>query len=89
MISDENQISENILKPLLIQSVVTKNETVKADFSCSKFIFYADTLTIDDMEKQLIEKALAVAAGKKTKAASLLGIDYKTLLARSRKYGIE
>lgn len=45
-------------------------------------------ITIKDAEKMVIKKALALTKGNKTKAASILQIDYKTLLTKIRQYGI-
>lgn len=45
-------------------------------------------LSIRDAEKAAILRALAQTGGKKTKAALLLKIDYKTLLRKIREYGI-
>jgi DNA-binding NtrC family response regulator len=41
-----------------------------------------------DAEKQAIKQALALTKGNKTKAASLLEIDYKTLLTKIKEYDL-
>lgn len=45
-------------------------------------------LTIRDAEKKAIMQALEWTNGNKTKAASILQIDYKTLLVKIKKYNI-
>ncbi|NUP90158.1 MAG: sigma-54-dependent Fis family transcriptional regulator [Candidatus Sumerlaeia bacterium] len=46
-------------------------------------------IVLEDLEKDLILKALAKAEGNKSKAARLLGISRQTLLYRLEKHGIE
>jgi len=41
-----------------------------------------------DAEKQAIKQALVLTKGNKTKAASMLEIDYKTLLTKIKEYGL-
>ena len=43
---------------------------------------------VTDIEKKAIKHALYMTGGNKTKAASLLQIDYKTILSKIRKYNI-
>lgn len=45
-------------------------------------------LSIKDAEKAAIRRALELVGGKKTRAAALLKIDYKTLLRKIREFGI-
>jgi DNA-binding NtrC family response regulator len=45
-------------------------------------------ITIKDAEKLAIKKALDLSRGNKIKAASILRIDYKTLLSKIKQYGI-
>lgn len=44
---------------------------------------------IKDTEKQAIKQALAFCRGNKTKTASMLKIDYKTLLTKIREYDLK
>ncbi len=46
-------------------------------------------IAVRDVERKAIEQALKVAGGNKTKAASILQIDYKTLLTKIREYGLQ
>ncbi len=46
-------------------------------------------MTIKDAERVAIQKALAATRGKKLKAASLLQIDYKTLVKKMKEYQLE
>ncbi|MGZ3405705.1 MAG: sigma-54-dependent transcriptional regulator [Polyangia bacterium] len=44
--------------------------------------------TLDDLERRLLEQALRMAAGKKAKAAEILGISRFALLRRVEKFGL-
>jgi DNA-binding NtrC family response regulator len=44
--------------------------------------------TLDDLERRLLEQALKMAAGKKAKAAEILGISRFALLRRVEKFGL-
>ncbi|MGZ3441746.1 MAG: sigma-54-dependent transcriptional regulator [Polyangia bacterium] len=44
--------------------------------------------TLDDLERRLLEEALRMAAGKKAKAAEILGISRFALLRRVEKFGL-
>lgn len=46
----------------------------------------AAVLSLEDAEKETIVRALEHTAGNRTKAAALLGITHKTLLAKIKKY---
>jgi transcriptional regulator with PAS, ATPase and Fis domain len=46
-------------------------------------------VTIKDAEKMAIRNALAITKGQKLKAASLLQIDYKTLVKKMKDYHLE
>jgi DNA-binding protein Fis len=46
-------------------------------------------MTVDDMEKKLIDMTLAHTGGNKTKAAGLLGISVKTLHNKLKAAGAE
>jgi transcriptional regulator of acetoin/glycerol metabolism len=50
---------------------------------------YSLALAVSDAEKFAILRALKKTAGKKVKAAALLGIDYKTLVTKMEKYAIQ
>lgn len=45
-------------------------------------------IAVRDVEKKAIKQALTLTKGNKTKAASMLQIDYKTLLTKIKEYGI-
>ncbi len=47
-----------------------------------------DTLNLDDMERVLIEKALAQSSSNQSRAARLLGISRDTLRYRMKKHGL-
>jgi two-component system, NtrC family, response regulator AtoC len=44
--------------------------------------------TLDDLERRLLEQALAMSGGKKAKAAEILGISRFALLRRVEKFGL-
>ncbi len=46
-------------------------------------------LVLEELEKELIQKAIRKAAGNKSRAASLLGLTRRTLYSRMERYGIE
>lgn len=46
-------------------------------------------IAVRDVEKKAVQRALISAKGNKTKAASMLQIDFKTLQTKIREYGIQ
>jgi two-component system NtrC family response regulator len=50
--------------------------------------FRPGTDTLDDLERRLLEEALRMSAGKKAKAAEILGISRFALLRRIEKFGL-
>jgi two-component system response regulator PilR (NtrC family) len=48
-----------------------------------------DGLVLEELEKELIQKALRKAGGNKSRAASLLGLTRRTLYSRMERYGIK
>jgi two-component system response regulator AtoC len=46
-------------------------------------------LSLDDIERRHIQRVLVASRGNKTQAAKVLQIDYKTLLTKLKRYGIE
>ena len=44
---------------------------------------------IREVELEHLKRALAYTAGNRRRAAKLLGISYKTLLTKLRKYGLD
>ncbi len=51
--------------------------------------FPATGLSLEEVEKELIRKALSMAAGNQTRAAELLGISRDTLRYRLQKFGLK
>jgi len=45
-------------------------------------------IAVRDVEKRAIQRAMAASRGNKTKAASMLQIDFKTLQTKIREYGV-
>jgi len=76
--------------------IFSASETVRLDdlpeqYLCNSHTPVKNTLIskYDEMTKSIIEEALNLSHGVKKDAATMLGIDRKTLSARLRKYGIE
>jgi len=46
------------------------------------------SLVVKDAEKKAIKRVLAITKGNKTKAASILSVDYKTLLTKIKEYNL-
>ncbi|OGW51410.1 MAG: hypothetical protein A2V62_08740 [Nitrospirae bacterium RBG_19FT_COMBO_58_9] len=44
-------------------------------------------LSLDEIERLHIQRVLDASGGNKTQAAKTLDVDYKTLLAKLKKYG--
>lgn len=75
---------EDVLKPEHIEFISSN-----ANGPC--FSPYEETLpfSLTDMERFAIKRALDLTKGKRTKAAALLEIDYKTLVRKIRTYNIQ
>lgn len=84
------------LKNVIRKAVLISNDSVikawEMDFLTGNSVPLVcaepSTITIKDAEKIAIKKALDLSKGNKTKAASILQIDYKTLLTKIKQYGI-
>lgn len=66
-------------------------EDVRSLFGLSfepDFMEQGEPISIAEAEKIAIKRALLHCKGKKSKAASILGIDHKTLVKKMRDYGI-
>lgn len=70
-----------------ITAIADDEAEVKAEQS--KETEQAPTLNIDQVERQMLEKALQRNAGNRKKAASELGISDRTLYRRLKQYGLE
>jgi len=76
--------NDNTLKPEHIEFISSKANG--PDFLPQED---APLLSLRDMEKFAIKRALDLTNGKKTKAAALLEIDYKTLVRKIKDYNIQ
>jgi two-component system response regulator AtoC len=79
--SDRIELSD--LPPEIIKKEEAKTGGVFLD------TFPAGGLSLEDVERQLIEKALAAANGNQTKAAELLGVSRDTLRYRIQKFELK
>ncbi len=84
---------ENIIERAI---VLTKEKRIEpqdlfypANITARKSWITPESLSLDDIERDHIKKVLEIAAGNKSEAARLLGIDRKTLRAKLTKYEIE
>ncbi|HYA31261.1 MAG TPA: helix-turn-helix domain-containing protein, partial [Thermodesulfovibrionales bacterium] len=86
----ENVIERSVI--LCDSEEIGREELSAAAFSSSTEKGYrpsAEELSLEEMEKNHIPKALEAARGNLSKASQLLGIDRKTLYLKMKKYGIE
>ena len=86
----ENVIERSVI--LCDSEEIGREELSAAAFSSSTEKGYrpsAEDLSLEEMEKNHIPKALEAARGNLSKASQLLGIDRKTLYLKMKKYGIE
>ena len=60
-------------------------------YRADRLVFATDdvaaVLTIDELERRYIQRVLALVGGNKSRAASLLGLDRRTLYRRIERYG--
>ncbi len=80
--------SNNVLKAEHLNFLICDEQTKKGDFSMLP-LRELSALAVRDVEKRAIKQALLITRGNKTKAASILQIDYKTLLTKIKEYKIQ
>jgi DNA-binding NtrC family response regulator len=83
----------NVLERLVLMNTGKEpinREAVHQALPAAKSVarFDDSNLSLDEIEHSHIERVLTAAAGNKTQAAKTLRIDYKTLLAKLKKYGL-
>ncbi|MFM2392068.1 MAG: hypothetical protein RLZZ546_45, partial [Bacteroidota bacterium] len=78
--SDLHSIEEYGEKPIII------NDQVKDKYQKSEVV--DETLSLNDMEKDMIKKALKKYQGKRKDAAEELGISERTLYRKIKEYEI-
>ena len=83
----------NVLERLILMGIGKEpisREAVLQAFPPAKSITRPDdpNLSLDEIERLHIERVLHASGGNKTQAAKTLRIDYKTLLAKLKKYGL-
>jgi len=87
---------ENLLERALIvagdepveEAQIAPPTRVPARISLDELEIPDEGLVLEELEKRLIERALAKAEGNKSRAASLLGLTRRTLYSRMERYGI-
>ena len=75
-------------QPLIINSQDIKNNLGKTQL-LSDIEEIEETLSMDEMERELIEKALKKNKGKRKEAAKELGISERTLYRKIKLYDLE
>jgi transcriptional regulator with PAS, ATPase and Fis domain len=73
------------LRPMEVEALITG----AAEGPDAARAQYPPVVTIKDAEKMAIRNALAITKGQRLKAASLLQIDYKTLVKKMTEYHLE
>ena len=74
----------DVITPEILPPHIRGESEVDADFSIE---IPDDGLSIEEVEKNLIQKALAKAKGNKSKAAKLLGITRRRLYSMIERLG--
>ena len=74
---------EHLPKEILDQTVTTGGQSEK------RFVLPEDGVSLDELEKDLIQQALGRARNNKTLAAKLLNISYDSLRYQIKKLGLE
>ncbi|MEJ5165685.1 MAG: sigma-54 dependent transcriptional regulator [Thermoanaerobaculia bacterium] len=82
---------ENVLKMMIIMSDKNTIEVsdLPVNFKTSKIYQTFPLQTLEEFEAKYIKYVLSHTKGNKSKAASILGLDRKTLRMKIKKYGIE
>ncbi len=73
--------------PIIIHTERDRHNKPNGDYSEVEEI--EESLSLEDMEQQLIKKALDKHRGRRTEAAKELGISERTLYRKIRQYEIE
>jgi DNA-binding NtrC family response regulator len=82
-------VLENVetIMPEHLPAALTKREVVERR-APTRFILPESGISLEELERDLIEQALAVANNNQTKAAKLLGISYDSLRYQIKKFRI-
>jgi len=88
LIARENHITPDLLPPNIVNELSFKQEIVK-QVEVADVPEKSSLSLKNNNEKERIEEALRQAKNNKSKAASLLDIDRKTLYTKMKQYGIE
>jgi len=73
---DQQSITDRDLKPLLSQHAAVPSTLAEK------------SLSLDELERVAMQRALRVCQGNRTKAASLLGISRDTLYRKLKQFGL-
>jgi DNA-binding NtrC family response regulator len=65
-----------------VRQVLPKNQSIPETSDVSQ-------LSLDEIERRHIQRVLSASGGNKTQAAKTLEIDYKTLLSKLKKFGVD
>jgi len=81
LLAEADEISPDLLPPEV-------RENLSASFPALGIDLPDEGISLESLERELLEKAVRKAGGKLTRAARLLGISYRTLQYRLEKFGI-
>jgi DNA-binding NtrC family response regulator len=82
---EEYEMDKNISTPIIINS----DHTLEKEDKYSAIEEIEESLSLEDMEQELIKKALSKHRGRRKEAAKELGISERTLYRKIRQYEIE
>ncbi|MEW6739355.1 MAG: sigma-54-dependent transcriptional regulator [Nitrospirota bacterium] len=80
--------SNSVIKAEHLNFLIEDKQGEKSDLSLLS-LKELSAIAVRDVEKKAIKQALLITGGNKTKAASILQIDYKTLLTKIKEYNIQ
>lgn len=86
-LNEQQAVNYNNNKPIILNPNNTPSEHSNDKFGDVEEV--EDTLSIEDMEMDLIKKALKKHRGRRKEAASELGISERTLYRKIKQYGLE
>jgi transcriptional regulator with PAS, ATPase and Fis domain len=81
LLAEADEISPDLLPPEV-------RENLSASFPALGIDLPDEGISLESLERELLEKAVRKAGGTLTRAARLLGISYRTLQYRLEKFGI-
>jgi DNA-binding NtrC family response regulator len=87
-INSGNHIQQRILPPVRAEKAVEEFSTAPDGFDFETHEIIEESLSLEDQEKELIQKALGKHRGKRKYAAAELGISERTLYRKIKEYNL-